>query len=313
MENDMVGNNRGLTLIEIAVVLVVLGILLGIGASMVGPLTKRAKLHETNEIVKQVSNAVVSYVTARRELPCDATETCTAPDNRFNTLGTRRDSYGSDLYYMYSGNLRQDGPATADICSLSTTNITLRVCHQIDAATGACSSFDTIPNVAYIVLSRGENMNKQTNGNGRITAATTITVYDAGIDNVLDGDPNDTNFAAAPPNTNNRRERYDDIVVYVTLSELKGKFSCSGCIAYEIYNSGGTGDFLNNLTGACYSGITNDSFVTSVVTGSSIERHSNGSGCRNRLSSVTYSTAVSADANRNCRVNYPDTLPLTDR
>ncbi len=37
----------GFTLIEIAIVLVILGLLVTLGASMIGPLTKRAKLNET--------------------------------------------------------------------------------------------------------------------------------------------------------------------------------------------------------------------------------------------------------------------------
>jgi prepilin-type N-terminal cleavage/methylation domain-containing protein len=36
-------SNKGLTLIEIAIVLIVLGILIGLGASIIGPLTKRIK------------------------------------------------------------------------------------------------------------------------------------------------------------------------------------------------------------------------------------------------------------------------------
>jgi prepilin-type N-terminal cleavage/methylation domain-containing protein len=51
-------SNKGVTIIELAVVLVILGILVGIGASMMGSLTKRAKLTETRETVNAAVDAV---------------------------------------------------------------------------------------------------------------------------------------------------------------------------------------------------------------------------------------------------------------
>ncbi len=305
--NQIFQERKGFTLVELAIVLIIVGLLAGIGANMIGPMTKRAKLLETTEILKQTKESIVGYVASRKELPSDATEVCTAPDVRFNTLANATDKYNSALYYIYSGNLRTDGAANIDICGVSTTNITLRICHD-----SACGTSNTVNNIAFIVLSRGENTNKQTNGNGNIAAATTVTVYDPGINNVPDGDATDTDAGGNPIN---RVESYDDIYMYATLQELQGKLSCSTCVAYEVYNAPGAGaaDFRNNTTGACYPSVAANQFVTSISRGGSIERHTAGSACSGLLSSITYANAVAADTNRNCQVNYPNALPLTDR
>ena len=47
-------NHKGFTLIEIAVVLIIVGLLIGFGASMVRPLFERSRRIETQESVKAV-------------------------------------------------------------------------------------------------------------------------------------------------------------------------------------------------------------------------------------------------------------------
>jgi hypothetical protein len=101
--------------------------------------------------------------------------------------------------------------------------------------------------------------------------------------------------------------------MYATLQELQGKLSCSTCVAYEMYNAPVAADFRNNTTGACYPSVAANLFVTSISRGGSIERHTAGTACSGLLSSITYTNAVTADTNRNCQVNYPNVLPLTDR
>ncbi|MBI5641424.1 MAG: prepilin-type N-terminal cleavage/methylation domain-containing protein, partial [Nitrospirae bacterium] len=56
------GNRRGFTLIEIAIVLIIIGFLLTIGAGMMGMLTKKAKLTETRETVKTAHESILGYV-----------------------------------------------------------------------------------------------------------------------------------------------------------------------------------------------------------------------------------------------------------
>jgi prepilin-type N-terminal cleavage/methylation domain-containing protein len=284
-------SRQGFTLVELSIVLVIIGILVSLGASTLGPLTKRAKFAETRETVKAMKEAVVNYAVTHRETPCGATDTCAGTDGdlRFNQLSNATDSLRSPLFFTYSSNLRQEA-GNLNLCSATTTSLTLRLCHNV-----ACTVSDSIPNVAFVVGSRGLNLNKQTNGGGRITAATVITVYDQDILSVPDGDTTDVN----------RIEDFDDVYTYVTLSELQAKIPCMACTAYEVYNgpAGPAADFRNNLTGACYQNVAANTLITSVGSGGSVERHTAGASCTGLLRTISFSAASTADSNKNCQVD----------
>lgn len=291
---------RGFTLVELSIVLVIIGILVSMGASALGPLTKRAKLAETRETIKGMKEAVVSYAVSHRETPCGAADTCAGADGdvRFDQLGNATDSFRTPLFFIYSSNLRQEA-GNLNLCAVSTTFLTLRVCHD-----AACATSNSIPNVAFFVGSKGANINKQANGNGRITVATTITVYDQDIVNVPDGDTTDIN----------RSEAFDDPYAYVTLSELQAKIPCTACTAYEMYNgpAAPAADFRNNVTGMCYQNVAADTLFTSIGSGGSVERHTAGTACGALLGTTSFSTASTVDANKDCRVNAT-TTGLSDR
>ncbi len=275
---------QGFTLVELAVVFVVIGLLVGMGVSLIGPLTRRAKRAETKERVKEMKEAIIGYALTKKEMPCDGSETCSGADGdaRFNTLARP-----SDLSYIYSGNLRQEG-ANIDLCTLSATNITLQLCHD-----NSCTSSDTINNTAFIVLHRGGNFNKQTNGNGIIPAATTVIIYDYGIGNVPDGDTSDSN----------RTEEFDDIVEYVTLPELQGKM-CTPCTAYEIWNNLGANTYFR-VNGIGCNLISDNSLITSLTLGGSINGYTDVICSIPAVPpNITHANAVSIDSDGDCIVNY---------
>jgi len=64
------GSMRGFTLVELAIVLIIVGLLIGVGANMVGPLTKRVKLNESRDDLNKAKEAVVSFSMSRGRLPC---------------------------------------------------------------------------------------------------------------------------------------------------------------------------------------------------------------------------------------------------
>ena len=62
-------NSRGFTLIEIAIVMVIIGVLAGGGVSLMGMLTKRKARTETIEYLKQAQAALISFADINGRLP----------------------------------------------------------------------------------------------------------------------------------------------------------------------------------------------------------------------------------------------------
>lgn len=191
---------KGFTLIELAIVLVVLGFIIGAWADLLGMLNERSKTAEGKEIVSSSVLIVQGYVLKHKRLP-DLTN--------FNNLApTPYDSWEKPLVYIYDANL-----AANNICNATGTTITIRYCNNAD-----CSSYTDIRNVAFIVLSGGPNYNIQTTvpSPRAVSSAITIRVYEQGLKNIDDY-----------PTDINRREMYDDIVKWVSFYELISLLGCS--------------------------------------------------------------------------------------
>jgi prepilin-type N-terminal cleavage/methylation domain-containing protein len=203
---------KGFTLIEIAIVLIIIGLLLGLGAGLIGILTKRAKLIDTREMVNAAVESVIGYTITNGTLPDNATFPI--------IIRSSNDAWGKPLAYIYDKTLKD-----SHICNANGTNITVKVCPDV-----SCSSpVSTTNNVAFIVLSGGPNYNIQTSGSKEITSPTTIKVYNPDVDNVDDY-----------PGDMNRPEPYDDIVKWIPLEELKTKLGCPGTPAPPSYCSPGS-------------------------------------------------------------------------
>lgn len=107
---DKAAAARGFTLVEIAIVLVIIGLLVGIGASVMGPLAKRTKWVTTREQIRGAREALTGYAISRGRLPCPDTDgdgaensPCATPSLSplpFGSLGIPgRDSWGRALFY----------------------------------------------------------------------------------------------------------------------------------------------------------------------------------------------------------------------
>lgn len=128
--------SNGFTLIEMAIVLVILGLLLGAGASLIGPLTKRAKLIEDRETVKTLYEAIRGFAAQNKQLPADT-----------SAIGVKTtDAYGNPIdYYLWTG---------TNLCTTTGTYLTVN-----DSSSGTSI---TKNNVAFILIARGENRCNQT-------------------------------------------------------------------------------------------------------------------------------------------------------
>lgn len=168
--SSLVTDSKGFTLIELAIILVVIGILIALGAGLVGILTKQAKLRESREIVKAAREAVIGYAVKNKRLPTVA---------EFFQIVRDKDAWGNNLFPYPDPSL-----ISGDICCSPATGFQVN-----DRGT-------LKTDVAFIVFSLGEN---GTNNTGT-TPPFTIQEYS---------------------------DTYDDIVQYISLSELREALACS--------------------------------------------------------------------------------------
>jgi prepilin-type N-terminal cleavage/methylation domain-containing protein len=121
----------GFTLIELAMVLVIIGLLVGMGAGLMGPLTKKVKLSRTRDTVRDAYNAIIGYASANKTIPPD-----------LQVLGIRtKDAYGRDLLYSAAS-----GITAGNFCT--TKGGYLKVNDD-----GTMKQ-----NVSFIIFSQGENV-----------------------------------------------------------------------------------------------------------------------------------------------------------
>ncbi|MEW6740745.1 MAG: putative Ig domain-containing protein [Nitrospirota bacterium] len=145
---------EGFTLIELAMVLVVIGLLIGLGMGLIGPLTKRAKLIETRETVKAVYESILGYAASNKKFPTD-----------LSVLGIRTtDAYNRPLFY--------NAINVTNLCTSTATYLTVN-----DNSSGTPQ---TKNNVAFILLGEGEN---RTNDTG---SASPFTIKEQGVDDYDD-------------------------------------------------------------------------------------------------------------------------------
>lgn len=191
-----VSDRRGFTLVELAVSMVVIGILLGLGMSMVGPLMTTIKVRESKENLGAAVESINSWASGNNRLPPLAP---VLPDTaKFSdVVKITTDAWGKALVYVYDSNIAPTGPTpiTKDtICGRRSTAIRL-----ID------SNNSTIQNVAYVVLSKGD-------------------------DRITDSKDNATNTEIGPGPFSGtiKADMEEDLVRWVTIDELRTKIGCQG-------------------------------------------------------------------------------------
>jgi len=209
-------NRRGFTLIEMAIVLVIVGLLVGVGASMVGVLSSAIKVRQTRDSLDENMQAVASWASANNRLPDTLTASTTTG---FTSVAkTSVDVWGRNFIYLYDTSLAPSTAATKDtICGRRSTNLSLTT---TDPAA-------TVPNVAYVIISGGDNGSNlnstfktgSTFRGGAAYGSSTAIPRTSGGSYAIGG--NATGTISVDPNM-------IDIVRWVTLDELRSKVGCQG-------------------------------------------------------------------------------------
>ncbi len=230
------GEGAGFTLIEIAVVLVILGLLVTLGASMIGPLTKRAKLNETREAVKSAKEAVIGYVVKNGYLPAD-----------LKTAGARELDAGGNQLVFYRAVEFDASPE--DACGIISTTLGGQPFEVRECTVDDCSTYLTKSNIGFIIFSKGSDANE------------------AGTDPGKDGVPpfyvriQDSAYMDGAVTYN-----YDDVVQYSSLDEIRSLRGCAQTLtiisssiltdgeedsfySYEMKATGGRSPYTWSITG----------------------------------------------------------------
>ena len=195
-------NKNGFTLIELSIVLVILGLIVGTVTPLIISMTKKNKLSSGRQTV----------ITARDELKGDFVQNRILAAN-LNTIGHSVDPWKNDLIYIPAPHL-----AGQDLCTWlagGTDQTGLSVCLDGDCSTNKKE------NIAFVVSSRGSNFNRQLetpiNSDGN-TADLEVRIYSYGVE---------IDRYTTAPDVNNATDQFDDIVQYVSVDELTQLVSCS--------------------------------------------------------------------------------------
>lgn len=189
-------SRRGFTLIELAIVLVIVGLLIGIGTSMVGVLSSAVKVRETKDLLDANMQAVTSWASAANRLPGAAS----GFGNFTSIAKSRQDSWGRPFTFLYYSSLARTNPTKDTICGRRSTPLNVQT---TDPAA-------TISNVAFVILSSGDNSAPKSLKSTLNSAPITVSIPAIGTISV--------NPAASD----------NDIARWVTLDELRSKIGCQG-------------------------------------------------------------------------------------
>ena len=182
-------NRKGFTLVEMAIIMVIIGLIAGMILPAIIKSIKREQITDARRQVRMARDEIIGYAMANNKLPADLSKIAHG-DDPFPT-----GSYPY-LFYRPADEINEGKSGSGQICDVGGTTLKVTI------------GSDTYDDIAFVIASKGKNMNFQLNNatNG------TVTLYESGQPNI-DGYPGDMN----------RPEEYDDIAEFVTLDYLKQK------------------------------------------------------------------------------------------
>ena len=234
---------RGFSLIELAIVLVIVTILIGGLAVPLSAQIEARRVAETNRILEEARDAIVGYAmshktggaTPRPYLPCPDTNGDGIEEVRvankcpreygwlpWVTLGAgHQDAWGNRLRYATNTDVSNDN---IGIYSAMRTPLPGPVWNQICSST-TCTSGDIAADVPVVVLSHGANGWGARNVNGNTLAMPT------GVDEEDNLDSNNHYVSRTPTKPGDPRGEFDDIVTWISFNALINRICpAGGCL-----------------------------------------------------------------------------------
>lgn len=221
---------RGFSLIELAIVLVIVTILIGGLAVPLSAQIQARRIAETRQIMEEAREALYGFAmthtadapSTNRYLPCpditgDGREdrnpppqrTCMASSGRLPwvDLGTApQDAWGNRLSYAVDSNFAS---ATSGFSASAPTSATLEIC-----TSHACTSPDVASGVVFVLVSHGPNGWGAQNINGTTLRAPT------GPDEGENLDADGRYVTRAPTKPDVASGEFDDLVSWLSHSQL---------------------------------------------------------------------------------------------
>jgi prepilin-type N-terminal cleavage/methylation domain-containing protein len=281
-------NQHGFTLLEIAVVMIIIGILTGGGVSLMKMLTERKARLATLEYLQHARMGVIGFTVNNGRLPWadsdgDGLENNGATSGNLPFLTLRispADAYKRTLRYAFNATLSVNRFAS---CEALRTG--LAAPPMIVDADGTGTAFA----VAAVLVSAGP-MDADSNGN--VFDALTAGTHQG---NNANGNPN---YLRHPLVAN-----YDDLVVYISAHELSADL-CEYLSLAVNNNSGGMVHLYDVNRGNDIGSVSNGaSSVFDIISGSRLELRSSAGGAGSIVAS-TPATPI-ALAGRGATLNLP--------
>jgi prepilin-type N-terminal cleavage/methylation domain-containing protein len=264
-------NQKGFTLIEIAIVMVIIGLLAGGGISLMKIFTERKARNDTLEYLKTVRMALISYADNYGHLPWADTDNDGQSNNGsavgmlpYYTLQINpSDAYRRPLRYELSSNL---GTSRASSCTALKAGLASRP-FVVDAD-GAAAAFA----VAAVLISAGP---MDADGNANVFDGLNAGSHTG---NNTTGNPN---YLRHPPVSN-----FDDLAIYISGNELFGHL-CE-YLALAINNNSGSQIYVYEANqGSDVANVNSgNSAMVFVISGSRIEIRSGANGSGSLVSST---------------------------
>ena len=265
-------NKKGFTLIGIAIIMIILGILLTLSISIMGVSVKKTKCAKSRKIVNEAKKTIVGFTIENMRLPTKA---------EFSKITRDTDAWIKPLMYIPDdATIKYDGSNSRADLTGTDTNICCGPT-PIDLAVEDKTK-GNFTDVAFVVLSTGENGKQDTTFSNKNMGGTNY--YVATIEKP--------------------GEAYDDIVEYMTLTDLRAR--TGSYPLYSVKNSVSVGGW--GCPNSVYVEGGDYSSCTKIDNGSSflirdetvdIYRPWNSSCSDPAWYSISFDDATKTDANRN--------------